>query len=153
MCAQLREANVRRNVLDYLRSQFRIVPTPKAPCASARPSWNDCGDRRPVEPAGLTRPIACRAPPPEYDALKAHSRGGSHGNGQTDVHRWPLVAADSGRTLGVIQSRHGRETIVDVAYARRCRDSPRPGGSAQALPGWMRTTAWERGKILKRLPT
>src|SRR5579885_865918 len=59
------------------------------------------------------------------------------------------VAAEDGRTLGVINPAT-EEVIADVAYGSR-KDARRALEAAhRALPGWMKLTAWERAKVLKR---
>jgi succinate-semialdehyde dehydrogenase/glutarate-semialdehyde dehydrogenase len=56
---------------------------------------------------------------------------------------------EGGRTLGVINPAT-EEVIVDVAYGTRA-DARRALESAhRAMPGWMKLTAWDRAKILKK---
>src|SRR5260370_103078 len=57
--------------------------------------------------------------------------------------------ADSGRTLGVINPAT-EEVIVDVAYGGQAETRRALEAAHKALPGSMRQTAWERGKVLKK---
>ncbi len=61
--------------------------------------------------------------------------------------RW--CPADNGRTLGVINPAT-EEVIVDVAYGGAAETRRALEAAHKALPGWMRQTAWERGKVLKK---
>src|SRR6516165_5077116 len=57
--------------------------------------------------------------------------------------------AEGGRTLGVINPAT-EEVIVDVAYGTR-NDARRALEAAhRAMPAWMKLTAWDRAKVLKR---
>jgi succinate-semialdehyde dehydrogenase/glutarate-semialdehyde dehydrogenase len=57
--------------------------------------------------------------------------------------------ADSGRTLGVINPAT-EEVICDIAYGGRAETKRAIDAAQRALPGWMKQTSWERGKILKK---
>src|SRR5436309_2001112 len=57
--------------------------------------------------------------------------------------------ADGGGTLGVINPAT-EEVIADVAYGGRAEAARALAAAHRALPGWMRQTAWDRGKVLKR---
>ena len=61
--------------------------------------------------------------------------------------RW--CDADNGRTLGVINPAT-EEIIAPVAYGGRAETKRAVDAAAKALPGWMKLTAWDRGKILKK---
>jgi succinate-semialdehyde dehydrogenase/glutarate-semialdehyde dehydrogenase len=61
--------------------------------------------------------------------------------------RW--CAADSGRTLGVINPAT-EEVINEVAYGGRAEARRAVEAAAKAMPGWMKQTAWDRAKILKK---
>ncbi|HZT83194.1 MAG TPA: NAD-dependent succinate-semialdehyde dehydrogenase [Gemmataceae bacterium] len=59
------------------------------------------------------------------------------------------VAAEDGRTLGVINPAT-EEVIADVAYGSR-KDARRALEAAhRAMPAWMKLSAWDRAKVLKR---
>ena len=58
-------------------------------------------------------------------------------------------AADNGRMLGVINPAT-EDVIVDVAYGGRAETRRALEAAHKALPSWMRQTAWERGKVLKK---
>jgi succinate-semialdehyde dehydrogenase / glutarate-semialdehyde dehydrogenase len=57
-------------------------------------------------------------------------------------------AAD-GRTLGVINPAT-EEVVAEVAYGGRAEAKRAVEAAARALPGWMRLTAYDRAKVLKR---
>src|SRR5947209_7496044 len=57
--------------------------------------------------------------------------------------------ADSGRTLGVINPAT-EEVIVDVAYGGRAETKRAVEAAARAMPAWMKLTAWDRAKVLKK---
>jgi succinate-semialdehyde dehydrogenase/glutarate-semialdehyde dehydrogenase len=57
--------------------------------------------------------------------------------------------ADSGRTLGVINPAT-EEVVADVAYGGRAEAKRAVEAAGKAMPGWMKLTAWDRGKILKK---
>jgi succinate-semialdehyde dehydrogenase/glutarate-semialdehyde dehydrogenase len=57
--------------------------------------------------------------------------------------------ADSGRTLGVINPAT-EEVIADIAYGGRKETRRAVEAAARAMPGWMKRTAWERAKVLKK---
>ncbi|MFL5342972.1 MAG: NAD-dependent succinate-semialdehyde dehydrogenase [Gemmataceae bacterium] len=59
------------------------------------------------------------------------------------------VGADNGRTLGVINPAT-EEVIVDVAYGGKAETRRALEAAHKAMPGWMKTTAWDRGKVLKK---
>jgi succinate-semialdehyde dehydrogenase/glutarate-semialdehyde dehydrogenase len=58
-------------------------------------------------------------------------------------------AADSGRTLGVINPAT-EEVITEVAYGGRAETRRALEAAHRAMPGWMKQTAWDRAKILKK---
>lgn len=57
--------------------------------------------------------------------------------------------ADSGRTLGVINPAT-EDVLAEVAYGGRAEVRRALEAAQRALPGWMKMTAWDRGKILKK---
>ncbi len=57
--------------------------------------------------------------------------------------------AGNGRTLGVINPAT-EEVIADIAYGGRNEARRAIDAAARAMPGWMKKTAWERAKVLKR---
>jgi succinate-semialdehyde dehydrogenase/glutarate-semialdehyde dehydrogenase len=57
--------------------------------------------------------------------------------------------ADSGRTLGVINPAT-EEVIADIAYGGRKETRRAVEAAARAMPAWMKRTAWERAKVLKK---
>src|SRR5437588_1576998 len=57
--------------------------------------------------------------------------------------------ADNGRTLGVINPAT-EEVITEVAYGGRAEARRALEAAGRALPGWMKKTAWERAKVLKK---
>src|SRR5579885_739901 len=57
--------------------------------------------------------------------------------------------ADSGRTLKVINPAT-EEVITEIAYGGRAETRRAIEAAARALPGWMKQTAWDRAKILKK---
>src|SRR4051812_4449060 len=57
--------------------------------------------------------------------------------------------ADSGRTLTVTNPAT-EEGVEDVAYGGRKETRRALEAAAKALPGWMKQTAWDRAKILKK---
>jgi succinate-semialdehyde dehydrogenase / glutarate-semialdehyde dehydrogenase len=59
------------------------------------------------------------------------------------------VAADSGRTLGVINPAT-EDVVANVAYGGRAETRRAVEAAARALKDWSRRTPWERGKILKK---
>src|SRR5690349_20046959 len=61
--------------------------------------------------------------------------------------RW--CAADSGRTLGVINPAT-EEVLTDIAYGGRAETRRAIEAAHKALPGWMKLTAWDRAKVLKK---
>jgi succinate-semialdehyde dehydrogenase/glutarate-semialdehyde dehydrogenase len=58
-------------------------------------------------------------------------------------------AADNGRTLGVINPAT-EEVISEVAYGGRTEARRAVEAAAKAMPGWMKQSAWDRAKILKK---
>jgi succinate-semialdehyde dehydrogenase/glutarate-semialdehyde dehydrogenase len=61
--------------------------------------------------------------------------------------RW--CEADGGRTLGVINPAT-EEVIAEVAYGGRAEARRALEAAHRALPGWMKLTAWDRAKVLKK---
>src|SRR6266404_5588641 len=59
------------------------------------------------------------------------------------------VAADSGRTLGVINPAT-EEVIADIAYGGRAETKRALEAAQRALPSWMKLTSWDRAKVLKK---
>ncbi len=59
------------------------------------------------------------------------------------------IEADSGRTLGVINPAT-EEVIVEIAYGGRAEARRAVEAAARALPAWMKLTAWDRAKVLKK---
>jgi succinate-semialdehyde dehydrogenase/glutarate-semialdehyde dehydrogenase len=59
------------------------------------------------------------------------------------------VAADSGRTLGVINPAT-EEVLAEIAYGGRAEARRAIEAAAKAMPAWMKRTAWERAKVLKK---
>jgi succinate-semialdehyde dehydrogenase/glutarate-semialdehyde dehydrogenase len=57
--------------------------------------------------------------------------------------------ADNGRTLGVINPAT-EEVIAEVAYGGRAETRRAIEAAGRAMPGWMKLTAWDRAKILKK---
>ena len=57
--------------------------------------------------------------------------------------------ADSGQTLGIINPAT-EEVICEVAYGGRAEARRALEAAAKAMPGWMKLTAWERAKVLKK---
>src|SRR5206468_2357673 len=69
---------------------------------------------------------------------------------QTNMYidgKW--VAADSGRTLGVINPAT-EDIVANVAYAGRAETKRAVEAAAKAMPDWSRRSAWERAKVLKK---
>ena len=61
--------------------------------------------------------------------------------------RW--CEADSGRTLGVINPAT-EEVITEIAYGGRAEVKRALEAAHKAMPGWMKLTAWDRAKVLKK---
>ncbi len=59
------------------------------------------------------------------------------------------VAAADGRTLGVINPAT-EEVIAEVAYGGRAETRRALEAAARAMPGWMKQSAWDRAKVLKK---
>src|SRR5438445_2527130 len=58
-------------------------------------------------------------------------------------------AADNGRTLGVINP--ATEGVIDeIAYGGREETHRALEAAQRAMPAWMKLTAWERAKVLKK---
>ena len=57
--------------------------------------------------------------------------------------------SDTGRTLAVTNPAT-EETIADIAYGGRSETRRAIQAAERAMPGWMKLTAWDRAKILKR---
>src|SRR5438128_11561259 len=57
--------------------------------------------------------------------------------------------ADNGRTLGVINPAT-EEVIAEVAYGGRAEARRALEAAHRAMPGWMKLTAWDRAKVLKK---
>ena len=57
--------------------------------------------------------------------------------------------ADDGRTLGVINPAT-EEVLSEVAYGGRKETRRAVEAAAKAMPGWMKLTAWDRAKVLKK---
>ena len=57
--------------------------------------------------------------------------------------------ADSGRTLGVINPAT-EEVITEIAYGGRAETRRAIEAAARAMPAWMKLTAWDRAKVLKK---
>jgi succinate-semialdehyde dehydrogenase/glutarate-semialdehyde dehydrogenase len=57
--------------------------------------------------------------------------------------------AENGRTLGVINPAT-EEVIVEVAYGSRADARRALEAAGRALPAWMKLTAWDRAKVLKK---
>ncbi len=59
------------------------------------------------------------------------------------------VAADNGRTLGVINPAT-EEVVAEVAFGGRAEAKRAVAAAHRAMPDWMRRTAYERAKVLKK---
>src|SRR6266550_5839941 len=57
--------------------------------------------------------------------------------------------ADNGRTLGVTNPAT-EEVITEVAYGGRAETRRALEAAARAMPAWMKLTAWDRAKVLKK---
>src|SRR5262245_38093314 len=57
--------------------------------------------------------------------------------------------ADSGRTLGVINPAT-EEVIVEIAYGGRAETRRAIEAAHRALPAWMKTTVYDRARVLKK---
>ena len=57
--------------------------------------------------------------------------------------------ADDGRTLGVINPAT-EEVLSDVAYGGRAETQRALQAAQRAMPGWMKLSAWDRAKVLKK---
>jgi succinate-semialdehyde dehydrogenase/glutarate-semialdehyde dehydrogenase len=58
-------------------------------------------------------------------------------------------AADNGRTLGVINPAT-EEVIEEIAYGGRAETRRALEAAQRAMPAWMKLTAWDRAKVLKK---
>jgi succinate-semialdehyde dehydrogenase/glutarate-semialdehyde dehydrogenase len=59
------------------------------------------------------------------------------------------TAADNGRTLGVINPAT-EEVIEEIAYGGRAETRRALEAAHRAMPAWMKLTAWDRAKVLKK---
>jgi succinate-semialdehyde dehydrogenase/glutarate-semialdehyde dehydrogenase len=59
------------------------------------------------------------------------------------------IAAENGRTLGVINPAT-EEVIEEIAYGGRAETRRALEAAQRAMPPWMKLTAWERAKVLKK---
>jgi succinate-semialdehyde dehydrogenase/glutarate-semialdehyde dehydrogenase len=59
------------------------------------------------------------------------------------------VAAQDGKTIGVINPAT-EEVVADMAFGSRADVKRALDAAAKAMPAWMKKTAWERAKVLKR---
>src|SRR5262249_48257306 len=57
--------------------------------------------------------------------------------------------ADSGRTLGVINPAT-EEVLANIAYGGRAETRRALEAAHRAMPAWMKLTAWDRAKVLKK---
>src|SRR6516162_1421635 len=57
--------------------------------------------------------------------------------------------ADNGRTLGVINPAT-EEVLEEIAYGGRAETRRALEAAARAMPAWMKLTAWDRAKVLKK---
>ena len=57
--------------------------------------------------------------------------------------------ADDGRTLGVINPAT-EEVLSEVAYGGRAETQRALQAAQRAMPGWMKLSAWDRAKVLKK---
>ncbi len=57
--------------------------------------------------------------------------------------------AEDGRTLGVINPAT-EEVLAEVAYGNRADARRALEAAARAMPAWMKLTAWDRAKVLKK---
>jgi succinate-semialdehyde dehydrogenase / glutarate-semialdehyde dehydrogenase len=57
--------------------------------------------------------------------------------------------AENGRTVGVINPAT-EEVIQEVAYGGRAETRRALEAAKKAMPGWMKLTAWDRAKVLKK---
>src|SRR5438874_10893943 len=58
-------------------------------------------------------------------------------------------AADSGRTLGIINPAT-EEVIEEIAYGGRAETRRALEAAHRAMPAWMKLSSWERAKVLKK---
>src|SRR5438874_96894 len=58
-------------------------------------------------------------------------------------------AADNGKTLGIINPAT-EEVLEEIAYGGRAEVRRALEAAHKAMPGWMKLTSWDRGKILKK---
>src|SRR5207302_2329952 len=57
--------------------------------------------------------------------------------------------AENGRTLGVINPAT-EEVITEIAYGGRAEAHRAIEAAHKAMPAWMKLTAWDRAKVLKK---
>jgi succinate-semialdehyde dehydrogenase/glutarate-semialdehyde dehydrogenase len=57
--------------------------------------------------------------------------------------------ADDGRTLGVVNPAT-EDVLAEVAYGGRAETRRALEAAQAAMPGWMKATAWDRAKVLKK---
>lgn len=57
--------------------------------------------------------------------------------------------ADGGKTIGVINPAT-EEVLAEVAYGGRAETKRALEAAHKAMPGWMKLTAWDRAKVLKK---
>src|SRR5437588_10251277 len=57
--------------------------------------------------------------------------------------------ADGGKTIGVINPAN-EEVLAEVAYGGRAETKRALEAAQKAMPGWMKLTAWDRAKVLKK---
>src|SRR6267143_5518008 len=58
-------------------------------------------------------------------------------------------AADSGKTLGVINPAT-EEVVEEIAYGGKAETRRALEAAQRAMPAWMKLTAWDRAKVLKK---
>src|SRR5229473_6583557 len=59
------------------------------------------------------------------------------------------TAAENGRTLGVINPAT-EEVLAEIAFGGRAETRRALEAAQKAMPGWMKLTAWDRAKVLKK---
>src|SRR5438477_7253020 len=59
------------------------------------------------------------------------------------------TAADNGRTLGVINPAT-EDVLEEIAYGGRAEARRAVEAAQRAMPSWMKLTAWDRAKVLKK---
>ena len=68
---------------------------------------------------------------------------------EKDAYRRYMCGAGDNRTLRVINPAT-EEAVSDVAYGGRAETRRAIEAAVRAMPGWMKLTAWDRGKILRK---